>query len=93
MTTTAYRDEAKLLYLSGDGDVLAGAARVWEESGNLLEAQRALEAATRDYSRAIADSGIPAAHAERLGAALIARLNRAGRLARSEDTGHDVVGA
>ena len=76
MTPPCHRDEAMLAYLAGDPDVQAAAARIWEASGRLLNAQRDLEAATDAYPRAIIDSGIPAAHAERLGAALILRMGR-----------------
>lgn len=89
MTTTARRDEAMLAYLAGDDDVLAAAARIWDATGNVLAAQRGLEAATGDYSRAITASGIPAEHAERLGAALIVRLHRAAESAR---LGHTEIG-
>jgi len=82
MTTTAHRDEAMLMYLAGDVDVLAAAARIWDASGYVLAAQRELEAATGDYSRAITASGIPADDAERLGAALMVRLHRAAEKAR-----------
>jgi len=82
MTTTAHRDEAMLTYLAGDDDVLAAAARIWDASGYVLAAQRELEAATGYYSRTITAAGIPADHAERLGAALMVRLHRAAEAAR-----------
>lgn len=81
MTTSAHHDEAMLAYLATDTDVLAAAARIWDTSGNVCAAQRELEVATDAYSRAITDSGIPAADVGRLGAALILRLHRAAMMA------------
>jgi hypothetical protein len=73
-----------LAYLAGDDDIQTAAAQVWERSGNLLDAQRRLETATDAYFRAITDSGIPSADAERLGAALILRLSCAAMLTELE---------
>lgn len=89
MTPATHPDEVMLTYLAGDDHVRAAAAQIWEASGDVLDAQRCLETATNDYSRAITDSGIPAAHAERLGAALILRLNRARLLAELEHVDTD----
>lgn len=84
MTTPADRDEAMLAYLAGDDDVLAAAALIWDASGHLVDAQAFLEGATTAYTKAIIDSGIPAEHAERLGATLILRLNQQRLLDKAE---------
>lgn len=89
MTADAHGDEAMLAYLAGDDDVHAAAARIWNASGHLLNAQRNLEAATDNYTQAITDTGIPTEHIERLGAALILRLNRQRLLDEIERTGRE----
>lgn len=89
MTGFTGRDEAMLAYLAGDEDVLATAARIWEASGHLLHAQRHLEDATNAYTQAITDAGIPAERVERLGAALILRLNRQRVLDEAKQTNQD----
>ena len=75
--TTSPNDEAMLNYLAGDEVVLAAARQIWDVSGRIVDAQRELDRATRGYQAAIADSRIPSEHVERIGAALILRLNRA----------------
>jgi hypothetical protein len=74
-----------LAYLEGDDDVRAAASGIWDASSRLLAAQRELENATGTYATAIIASGIPEQYRERLGAALILRLNRARLLAELED--------
>lgn len=89
MTAAAHRDEATLAYLAGDDDVHAAAAQIWDATGHLLNAQRNLEAATDNYTQAITNTGIPTEHIERLGAALILRLNRQRLLNETERTGRE----
>jgi hypothetical protein len=89
MTAAVHGDEAMLAYLAGDDDVQAAAARIWDATGRLLNAQRDLEAATDAYTQTITDTGIPAEHIERLGAALILRLNRQPLLDETGHTGQD----
>ena len=81
-------DEAMFTWLEGDDAVREAAASIWDASGRLLDAQRDLEGATDAYAKAIAASGIPEQHRERLGAALILRLNRARLLAEFDDAEH-----
>ncbi|WP_194925813.1 hypothetical protein [Catenulispora pinisilvae] len=87
--TAAYShgQEAMLAYLAGDDGVQAAAAQIWQATGDLLSAQRALETATDAYTQAITDTGIPTEHIDRLGAALILRLNRQQLLKETENTG------
>ena len=74
---TSSDDEAMLTYLAGEEPVLAVARQIWDASGRIVDAQRDLDRATKSYQAAIACSGIPSKHVERIGAALILRLNRA----------------
>ena len=70
-------DEAMMDYLAGEDAVLAAARQIWNASGRIVEAQRGLDRATKGYQAAIAGSRIPREHVDRIGAALILRLNRA----------------
>jgi len=89
VTATTPSDEVMLAYLAGEDDVRAAATRIWDASGQLLDAQRHLEAATDAYTRAVTDAGIPAEHVERPGAALILRLKRRRLLDETDDTSHE----
>jgi len=89
VTPSAHSNNAMLTYLAGDDDVRAAAAQIWDASGHLLNAQRDLEAATNAYARAIADTGIPIDHVERLGATLILSLHRQRLLDETERIGPD----
>lgn len=82
--TTRSDDEAMLNYLAGEEPVLAAARHIWDASGRIVDAQRDLDHATKSYQTAIASSGIPSTHVERIGAALILRLNRALLLREAE---------
>ena len=82
--TTSSDDEAMLNYLAGEEAVLAAARQIWDVSGRIVDAQRDLDHATKGYQTAIADSRIPSQHVERIGAALILRLNRASLLDEAE---------
>jgi hypothetical protein len=82
--TASSDDEAMLNYLAGEEAVLAAARHIWDASGDIVDAQRDLERATKSYQAAIACSGIPSKHVERIGAALILRLNRALLLEEAE---------
>ena len=94
MTMQVSNDEAMLAYLAGEDAVVEAAQQIWNASGRIVDAQRDLERATKAYQAAITGSGIPSQHAERLGAALILRLNRerllgeAERAERSQPPGH-----
>ena len=59
-------DEAMLTYLAGEEAVIAAAKQIWNTSGRILDAQRDLDRATTGYRAAIAESGIPTKHVERL---------------------------
>ncbi|MBS2547427.1 hypothetical protein KGQ19_11145 [Catenulispora sp. NL8] len=76
MSTQSRNDEAMLNYLVGEEAVTAAADEIWTVSGRLVDAQGDLEVATDRYRAAVADAGIPLKHVERIGAALILRLNR-----------------
>ncbi|WP_194906266.1 hypothetical protein [Catenulispora rubra] len=84
MSTRSPNDEAMLNYLAGEEAVTAAADEIWAVSGRLVDAQRDLELATQRYGAAVADSGIPSQHVERIGAALILRLNRKRLLEEAE---------
>ena len=84
--TASSDDEAMLNYLADEETVLATAQHIWDASGRIVDAQRDLERATKSYQAAIACSGIPSKHVERIGAALILRLNRALLLEEAERT-------
>lgn len=76
MTTHPHSpDEAMLAYLAGDDAAAIAAVRIRDAAGRFLAAQSHLESAAETYRTAIHDAGIPSEHAERLGAALILRLN------------------
>lgn len=74
-TIPSGHDKAMLDFLAGDDAVIDAAQRIWAATGHLLTVQRALTSAVETYQDAIRAAGIPAEHAERLGAALILRLN------------------
>ena len=87
-------DAPMLAWLAGDEAVTAAANRIWDVTGHLTDASAALnvaqielEAATNRYSEAIRACGIPAEHAERLGAALILRVGRTRILAELDRAG------
>lgn len=87
-------DAAMLTWLAGDEAVAVAANRIWDATGRLTKASAALnaaqielQAATDEYSKAIRACGIPAEHAERLGAALILRIGRTRILAELDHPG------
>ena len=84
MSTRSPNDEAMLNYLAGEEAVTTAADEIWTVSGRLVDAQRDLNLATQRYSTAVAASGIPSQHVERIGAALILRLNRKQLLEEAE---------
>ncbi|MEY9889247.1 hypothetical protein ABIA31_002895 [Catenulispora sp. MAP5-51] len=76
-------DSAMLAWLGGDDTVTDAANRIWDAAGEVIDAtaalhaaQRNLEVATDAYSVAVRGSRIPAADAERIGAAFILRIGR-----------------
>jgi HAMP domain-containing protein len=75
-----------LTFLAGDEAVVSAAREIWAASGRLIGAKRELARATKRYQTAVADTDIPAPHAERLGAALILRLTRQQLLQETERT-------